>query len=471
MATKTILVEDCSPMIEYAPPEAWQDTLANDTLATSYSGGSYHVTSTQGASATFQFRGTGFAITGGRRPGYGPFSVTLDGQQLYNGNPLSDSLVKNNLASVSGLSNDNHTVVLTNTGGTPVDIDTITFQTQIGSTGSNLTMTTIDDMNSSISYLPSADAWDLNPRPEFQDGTLHYSIASDAAASLQFSGNAVALYGTVSPDHADISITIDGNTVTVPSGSMSHVVAVRTQVMLYWANDLAGGEHTMTVTKVQSPNTGPFVDIDSFVVFSAAQTPIVTNTTSGAPLSNTSLSPQETTSRTGIIAGASVAGAMALLLIIVGLFLFLRRQRARRMSNIMKASITPTTPTLPMQMEYGMARPPAPDDDEIAFRLPPFSPLAPLRNSYSNKRSSRLSIAPSYYGDPDPTYEQMSERRTSSGSSDLLIPPVPRLGTPRTPESLRTIPRVTVTDTTSPSQPHRPRRPRRSPTLNLGSLQ
>lgn len=57
-----------------------------------------------------------------------------------------------------------------------------------------------------------------------------YSQAPDASASLQFTGNAVALYGTVSPDHADISVTVDGKTVTMPLSSGSRVVAVRTQV-------------------------------------------------------------------------------------------------------------------------------------------------------------------------------------------------------------------------------------------------
>ena len=80
--------------------------------------------------------GTGFVITGGRRPGYGPFSVMLDGQQLFSGNLTPESSpINNTLASSTGLSNKQHTVVLTNTGGEPIDIDTITFEPQIGSTG------------------------------------------------------------------------------------------------------------------------------------------------------------------------------------------------------------------------------------------------------------------------------------------------------------------------------------------------
>lgn len=57
-----------------------------------------------------------------------------------------------------------------------------------------------------------------------------FSQEPDASASLRFTGNAIAYYGTVSPDHADISVSIDNETVTMPSGSSSHVSSVQTQV-------------------------------------------------------------------------------------------------------------------------------------------------------------------------------------------------------------------------------------------------
>ncbi|KAF5351970.1 hypothetical protein D9756_007603 [Leucocoprinus leucothites] len=471
MATQSILVEDCSPLIQYAPQDAWTDAQLNNTLAASYSGGSYHATSTQGATATFQFSGTGFVITGGRQPGYGPFSITLDGQQLFNGNPTSESSPITTLASVSGLSNEQHTVVLTNTGGSPIDIDAITFNTTIGSTG-NPTITTIDDSDSRISYLPS-NTWRLNSQPDFQNGTLHFSQAPDASASLRFTGNAIAYYGTVAPDHADISITIDDEVVTMPSRSASHVFAVRPRVLMWWADGLADGEHTMTITKVQSANNGPFVDVDSFVVYADAQTSLPTG-------SGTSSTHNSSTNHTGAIVGATIAGVVVLLLLIAGVFLFFRQRRQRRGLGIAKASISPTTPVLPMQgmMESGLARVPAsdPNGEGSAFRFPPSASLAPLRKAQINyKRTSKLSVAPSYYGDFDfSDGNEMFERRsqTASGASDPSIPPVPRLTMPRIPASPQSIAASVVTDNTSSStRSPRPSRPRRPPTLTIGSLQ
>jgi hypothetical protein len=119
-----------------------------------YSGGSYHLSRSRGATAIFKFRGklcpmilssyyasmsiigTGFAILGGRRPGYGPFSLSLDGRHLYEGNPVPDpsSSINNTLAVVANLSYDDHTLVFTNSGGASVDIDAITFEAEIGPT-------------------------------------------------------------------------------------------------------------------------------------------------------------------------------------------------------------------------------------------------------------------------------------------------------------------------------------------------
>ena len=119
----------------------------------------------------------------------------LDGQQLFDGNFTPESSPVNvTLASGTGLSNEQHTVVLTNTGGEPIDIDTITFEPQIGSTGyvqllvgnsslhkhdRNFNVTRIDDTDSRIQYLPQS-AWNVNSRPEFQDGTLQYVLYLDS---------------------------------------------------------------------------------------------------------------------------------------------------------------------------------------------------------------------------------------------------------------------------------------------------
>jgi len=80
--------------------------------------------------------GTGVSIFGGQRPNYGTYSVSVDGQTVSSGSVQSnDQATQQLLGSVSGLPYGSHTAVLTNTGGNPVDIDRIDFQTQIGQSG------------------------------------------------------------------------------------------------------------------------------------------------------------------------------------------------------------------------------------------------------------------------------------------------------------------------------------------------
>ena len=70
----------------------------------------------------------------------------------------------------------------------------------------------------------------------------HCSVSSDpifpssssqtpgASASLSFSGEAVVLYGSVSPNHANIHIVIDGHSLILPGGSGGKVSAIRSRV-------------------------------------------------------------------------------------------------------------------------------------------------------------------------------------------------------------------------------------------------
>lgn len=51
-----------------------------------------------------------------------------------------------------------------------------------------------------------------------------------ASAFLSFSGEAVALYGTVLPNYANFRVVIDGQSLILPGGSGGNVSAVRPQV-------------------------------------------------------------------------------------------------------------------------------------------------------------------------------------------------------------------------------------------------
>ena len=121
--------------------------------------------------------GTGIWFYGANRPGYGSYSVSIDGQSISGNAQSQNASFRQLLAGRSGLTNGPHTAVLTNTGsGSPIDLDAIVFETQVGSVGcvlsltacvvnrsfihsTEMTKTMMDDTNPAITYLPKSEDW------------------------------------------------------------------------------------------------------------------------------------------------------------------------------------------------------------------------------------------------------------------------------------------------------------------------
>lgn len=417
MASFTLVVEDGSPLISYSPAGAWDD-IVNDDVLLSYSGRSLHSTATRGATANFTFNGTGVKFFGAYRPGYGAYTLTVDGVEVANGNAESATLnVRQTLGAVSGLEYGEHTAVLTAVGDGTIDLDWIEMETRVGPDGSKVSAETIDDSNSRISYLPTSESWALNQSPIFMGGGIHFSNNPAASASLTFTGDAVAIYGAVSPDHADVRITINGQDRSLRRRSSNRVNGLHPQVLMYWADNLGPGEHTLAVSRSPTSLGGPFIDLDSVAVFSSV--PVNNEATLGAgnngstgALNNNSLtgsSPSRPNTTTSVpvraIVGAVMGGVLGLLLII-GLalfFLFRKRKRASMMMGLrsrLSNEKSPLSPDLPMQktpvafMEAGFAPGPQPavsfSEFSASRQAPPLMPMPMF--------ADRHSIAPSYYG-------------------------------------------------------------------------
>lgn len=93
-----------------------------------------HTTFQQGASATFKFNGTGVWLFGGMRSDYGSLSLQIDGKEVNSRSAQANlPTFQQVLASAMNLTMGEHTAVLTATTGGPIDLDSVTFETQIGS--------------------------------------------------------------------------------------------------------------------------------------------------------------------------------------------------------------------------------------------------------------------------------------------------------------------------------------------------
>ncbi|TFK44346.1 hypothetical protein BDQ12DRAFT_672823 [Crucibulum laeve] len=488
MASFSISVEDSSPIIAYAPAGAWTDTpIANDPLVASYSGKTFHTTSTQGATATLNFNGTGVTIIGAQRPNYGTPTLLVDGKEVskcISSGPTA--VAQQTLCSATGLPYGPHTAVLQNTDGSPMDIDRIDLQTQVGSAGSKMSVTTYDDSDPRVSYLPSASDWSTNAGAQFMGGTLHYTQIPGASASLQFSGDAIAVYGTVSPDHLNIRVTVDGQSTTSTSGSGGFASGLHTQVLIYFGTDLGPGQHTLTIAGDPQPGNGPFLDFDYVSVYSADATVGATSSSASAtPTTNAQAaestvkaSPLPTeaarhSSSKAAIIGGSIGGFFGLLLLLSA-FLFVWRMRRRRPQSkrprITKSRIfAPRTPELPMQgdpnmMEAGFSRVRF-ENPVFPFPPPPVPSLPPV----ARRPSTRHSIAPSYYGDPAFAESPKHSRDPSTQSSEStapLIRVIPVLGMPTPPALARKPPpRFSGIATPSPARPSQ-----RPPTMDFTGM-
>ncbi|KAG6920264.1 hypothetical protein DXG01_005033 [Tephrocybe rancida] len=424
---------------------------------------------------------TGISISGGRRSNYGTFTISVDGQTITTGNANSAQDSTNEvLGSVSNLVYGPHTAILTNTGGAPIDIDFVNVATQPSSSSSTMTSVTIDDADPNIQYLPTASAWSLTQNQGYMNNTLHFTNTAGASASISFTGDAVAVYGTMAPDHADVEITLDGRSKTMTGGGGGFVSLLHSQ---YYANNLGTEPHVLTMASA-GQGGGPFMDLDAITVFSSGAPP----TTPGSPQPGTGngsaagTSPASSTQPSGAstskgqsfapIIGGVVGGVVVLALL--GLFLYLQRRKLNRPSvdkRDIRAPTSPKTPDLPMQgasmsmMEAGVSRPvvtqsprrvvEAPLYPAPTYLPPPPPPSALPSPKRSANRETMHSIAPSYYSEPSYASE-MSSPRSDAG----LLPPLPtsppsaRLGSSRYP-SRRGIDPVMMGNAGLPRRPNR----------------
>jgi len=251
---------------------------------------------------------------------------------------------------------------------------------------------------------------------------------------LSFSGDAVALWGTVSPDHANIRVTLDGETTIYNGGSGGTVSTLHSQILLFFANNLGAQQHTLVVSPDQEQNTGLFVDVDAVQVFSATATnalPVATTSATRLSSSSTTLlstsSPDQVASRKTMPAGtvaSIVLGVLLAILAIVAVIFVLLRQRRRKAGSIPKVNEkvgSPKTPELPLQLEGGFNSSPTLMPHPAAF--PTRARMFPKAKS----RESTFTIS-SYYTSsrPDSTATASTVPMLRSDVPIIKVPKPPR---------------------------------------------
>ncbi|KAJ7458925.1 hypothetical protein FB451DRAFT_1507056 [Mycena latifolia] len=363
---KTIDVN--SPLVDYSGP--WQLGGADgDSETVKYDQDTFVFCAVTPCSATIHFTGTEVHVVGAYRLNSGPFQVTLDGSTFgpFGTVATVTEQFKIDLFNQTALEAGDHSLTISNLA--PFDptkpnlnLDYFWWTTQINS----LTDVRIRDDSPAFTYQP-VTAWDSDLSnlnlPDFNAGIGHATTQSGANAHFTFVGNRVALYGTIGPQGGLYTVQVDdANASTFTAQSMLLGPTYLANQMLFYADSLPPGNHTVTITSNLVSPTQALI-LDYAVVDGTLNSIQVASTT--ATISSAKLA--------GLISSTAVFGLVSLVFLIYIIHLRRRLQRTR--------AGQPSTPS-----EYANR---ADVSEQPVIQQPSSRPLVPFSLALPQPRSTK----------------------------------------------------------------------------------
>ncbi len=229
-------------------------------------------TTTPGDSVVFKVTGTNVSLIGNKAPDQGLISVSVDGGPPVTVNTAVPAgvQVRATLFAQVGLTNDLHTVRVTNLQAKSMVIDgvyvfnrtmDVTVDGVVKVAGSALP---INDTTSAVGY---AGQWftdaGRSPSELTIGGDIHYTPVNGATATFSFVGSGVDVLGLFGVGLGTAEVIVDGVSrgVVNQAGSGPNIAGT-----LYSLRDLPMGAHTITLRKL----SGNYLVIDGFDVFAGS---------------------------------------------------------------------------------------------------------------------------------------------------------------------------------------------------------
>jgi len=208
-----------------------------------------HYTNTDGDSYSYDFYGSAIQLIAEKTAGSGTMDISVDGGAAVQANAYSDTtLFQQTIYSTSGLGFGHHTITVTKTGGSYMELDAI-----------HVTQDNIyDDTDSSVTYATPAN-WTSRQNTTYGDfgNGIHYTTVNGESATFTFTGTSVALMSEKNSTRGNISVSIDGGTpVTASEYNASGTLF---QQIVFSKTGLSSGTHTIKVTK----SSGSYMDVDA----------------------------------------------------------------------------------------------------------------------------------------------------------------------------------------------------------------
>ncbi|EJD03739.1 uncharacterized protein FOMMEDRAFT_154844 [Fomitiporia mediterranea MF3/22] len=334
-------IDDTSPILFYSPyadvasasgqgdglHNGWQTWYSGSGFlpnrdAPSPVGESFHLTSAPGASVSLSFYGTGVALYGTTNSSY---DVFFDGSFIQNATSF-----QNVLFSVSDKAPGFYNVSLTakpDSGDQILSFNNAIVNSAANSSASSTPVyETIDNQNTSaIAYAgdwtPSKTVADIpssaSPAP------FHSTTASGASASFNFTGRAVALYGSSTTNHGLYSVNLDG-TKHLFNGSSQWLLG---NMLLFYQDGLEENTtHSLSITNVGT-------------------NALSLNSVQITHFNNTLTSTNRAASKAGIIVGPIIA--FLVVASMIGFYIWSKRRAKRRSNGLERRSSVASSIFLP----------------------------------------------------------------------------------------------------------------------------
>ncbi|KAK7696438.1 hypothetical protein QCA50_001095 [Cerrena zonata] len=334
-----VTVDDFDAIVNYADQSQWftpdPSSADFDAKASPWWMGTFHKTESIGASFSFNFTGPAIYIYGQKGPDYGSFSVELDS----NSQTLSAYATENGTApvalfSTNSLSYSNHQLTIKNLGkqgqdggGNAFMFDSLQNTVQVAPAGASVNNSTVQEDNSTLTY---SGTWGSNKSGNFSGGGSSFTNGDGASVSLKFHGSTIWVFGDKKNDHGLYSAVLDNDTqqtfngVSGCGGAFGMTCEQQQPCIKYFASNLDGSEHTLTITNMAGVNQS-FFDLDSIVI--SVPSEYAPRNLSGSASSSSTGGAQPTTTGSGSQNNAAVALHVfnPLLLIFASLCLFTKR--------------------------------------------------------------------------------------------------------------------------------------------------
>ena len=230
------------------------------TLAGNRNAGDYNNdvqwTSTNGSSAAITFTGTGITVYGPMSSSDGSAKVTLDGVEV---STLSASFngaytPQQHLIRLAHLANGPHTLTITKTGGSYLQLDKVSVAT--------IPAVTWTDYNNNWSGAVYSGTWTLagNRNAGDYNNDVQWTSANGNSVTVTFTGSGIAVYGPKSSADGTAQVALDGSNISTFSATSSSPYAPQQELVRL--QNLSSGTHTLKLTKTG----GTYLQMDKYSV-------------------------------------------------------------------------------------------------------------------------------------------------------------------------------------------------------------